>query len=374
MAAGLAIMGFGGGTLIGAPLAEKLMTFYAASTSVGVWETLLTLAFLYFVFMMVGAFNLKLPPNNWQPPLSKKLISSQQQSINTKYVPVSVACKTTQFWLLWVVLCLNVTAGIGIIGMASPMLQEIFAGRLLGISSSFNNLTLIQKGEISTIAAGFTGFLSLFNIAGRFVWASFSDYLGRKRTYAIFLALGSLLYATVPFTAHSGHIAWFVAIFSLILSMYGGGFATVPAYLADLFGTRMVGAIHGRLLTAWAAAGVLGPIVVNSIREYQLSNGFSGAAVYDTTLRILSGLLALGFICNLCIRPVAAQYFCSVPITGTLTFSEQSSPFPLEFSKDIHEEHSYSRLRLFLAWLMVGLPLLWGLFQSVDKVRPLFQQ
>jgi MFS family permease len=239
MAAGLAIMGFGGGALIGAPLAEQLMAFYATSTSVGVWETLLTLAFLYFIFMMAGALNYRLPPDNWQPAVSDKASIQQRQFVNTQYVPVSVAWKTPQFWLLWLVLCLNVSAGIGIIGMASPMLQEVFAGHLLGIGRSFDNLTFLQKGKITAMAAGFTGFLSLFNIAGRFVWASCSDYWGRKRTYAVFLALGSLLYATVPLAAHGGHIAWFILIFCILLSMYGGGFATIPAYLADLFGTRM---------------------------------------------------------------------------------------------------------------------------------------
>ncbi len=222
---------------------------------------------------------------------------------------LNVAWKTPQFWLLWWVLCLNVTAGIGVIGMASPMLQEVFAGQLIGLDVKFGDLTSEQLKQIAAIAAGFPRPPSLFNIAGRFIWASASDYLGRKLTYATFFLLGIALYASAPWSGHAHHIALFVGAFCIILSMYGGGFATVPAYLADMFGTQMVGAIHGRLLTAWSAAGIFGPVIVNYLREYQLAQGIPRAAVYDTTLYILCGLLAVGLVCNLLVRPVADRYY-----------------------------------------------------------------
>ncbi len=292
MATGMAIMGFGGGAMIGAPLANLLMKNYATATSVGVWETLLTMAAIYFVFMLGGAFGYRLPPAGWKPAGWTPREATAKTMITTKNVSVSEAPKTPQFWLIWWVLCLNVTAGIGVIGMASPMLQEVFAGQLIGLDLKFNDLSLEQKASIAAIAAGFTGLISLFNIGGRFVWASFSDFIGRKATYATFFILGIAMYASAPWSGHAGHIALFVGAFCIILSMYGGGFATVPAYLADMFGTQMVGAIHGRLLTAWSAAGIFGPVIVNYIREYQLNHGVARAAVYDITMYVLCALLA----------------------------------------------------------------------------------
>ncbi len=303
MATGMAIMGFGGGAMIGAPLADRLMKYFATPTTVGVWETFLTLAALYFVFMLGGAFGYRVPPEGWQPRGWDPTRATKKALVTDKNVSLHIASRTPQFWLLWSVLCLNVTAGIGILGMASPLLQEVFGGRLINVSATFDQLTPEQKGQIAAIAAGFTGLLSLFNIAGRFFWASTSDFIGRKATYAIFFLLGVALYASIPWTAAAGSLALFVAFFCVILSMYGGGFATVPAYLADLFGTRMVGAIHGRLLTAWSAAGVLGPVLVNYIRDYQLDHGTARAQVYSVTMFILAGLLAVGFFCNWLIKP-----------------------------------------------------------------------
>ena len=219
------------------------------------------------------------------------------------------AHKTPQFWLVWFVLCLNVSAGIGVIGMASPMLQEIFAGSLIGLPDvRFGQLDDQQRLLVAAIAAGFTGLLSLFNIGGRFFWASLSDKIGRKMTYYTFFALGIALYAASPWAAHIGSKALFVAFFCVILSMYGGGFATVPAYLADMFGTQFVGAIHGRLLTAWSTAGIIGPVVVNYIREFQIDAGVPRAQVYDFTMYILAGMLVLGLICNLLVRPVDPRW------------------------------------------------------------------
>jgi len=205
-------------------------------------------------------------------------------------VTANRAIRTPQFWLLWVVLCVNVTAGIGVLGQASPMIQEMFPGAITVAA-----------------AAGFVGLLSLANMAGRFVWSSLSDYIGRKAVYATFFLLGAALYATVPSTGKIGSVALFVAGYAVIMSMYGGGFATIPAYLRDMFGTLQVGAIHGRLLTAWSTAGILGPVLVNYIREYEIGHGVAKADAYTTTMHIMAALLIVGFVCNLLVRPVDAR-------------------------------------------------------------------
>jgi MFS family permease len=229
MATGMAIMGFGGGAMIGAPLANILMNYFKTPTDVGVWQTFLAMAAIYFFFMMVGAFRYRLPPPGWRP--EGWTPPSEAKSMITQHnVHLKDAHKTPQFWLIWWVLCLNVSAGIGIIGMASPMLQEIFGGKLIGHPElGFNALSAEQNTTIAAIAAGFAGLLSLFNIGGRFFWASLSDYIGRKNTYYMFFLLGIALYASAPFFAQIGSKGLFVGAFCIILSMYGGGFATVPA-------------------------------------------------------------------------------------------------------------------------------------------------
>jgi MFS family permease len=309
MATGMAIMGFGGGAMIGAPLADLLMNNFRTSDSVGVWQTFIAMGAIYFVFMLVGAFGYRLPPAGWRPD-GWTPPSAANAMITQKQVHLIDAHKTRQFWLIWGVLCLNVSAGIGVIGMASPMLQEIFGGSLIGHPElKFLQLDDSQRAAIAAIAAGFTGLISLFNIGGRFFWASLSDYIGRKNTYYTFFLLGIALYATAPWAAHIGSKGLFVAIFCVILSMYGGGFATVPAYLADVFGTQFVGAIHGRLLTAWSTAGIIGPVVVNYIREAQIAAGVPRDSVYDFTMYILAGMLVLGFVCNLLVTPLADRWF-----------------------------------------------------------------
>jgi len=372
MATGMAIMGFGGGAMVGAPLATALMSHFATPESVGVWQSFVAMAAIYFVFMIGGALLYRVPPTGWKPegwtaPVKK----ANNSMVTSRHVHVSVAWKTPQFRLVWLVLCLNVSAGIGILGMASPLLQEVFGGKLLGTDQAFTQLDAAQLAAIAAIAAGFTGLLSLFNIGGRFFWASFSDYIGRKTTYFVFFALGFLLYASVPTLSHLGSVALFVAAFCVVLSMYGGGFATVPAYLADLFGTQMVGAIHGRLLTAWAAAGVLGPVLVNYLREYQLSHGVARADAYDITLYILAGLLVLGFICNMLVRPVADKYF----MTEEQLKAEQA------IGHDAGADHTTSlewkadpstKPLAVLAWLAVGIPLAWGVWITLQKTAVLF--
>jgi len=320
MATGMAIMGFGGGAMIGAPLADMLIKHYATPTSVGVEQTFITMGIIYFVAMMAGAFGYRVPPPNWAPApavphhraLTTEHAAFRPEMITKHHVHVDEAWRTPQFLLLWAVLCLNVSAGIGVIGMASPMIQEVFGGQLIDLpGQALKALSEAQKAQLATIGAAFASLLSLFNIAGRIGWASFSDYIGRKRTYFIFFALGTVLYASAPQAGRAGHVGLFVALFCIILTMYGGGFATIPAYLADIFGTQFVGAIHGRLLTAWSAAGILGPVLVNYIREYQIGRGVPAAQAYNVTIYVLAGLLVVGLFCNLAVRPVNERYYMS---------------------------------------------------------------
>jgi MFS family permease len=372
MATGMAIMGFGGGAMIGAPLANILMKHYATPTSVGVWETFVTLGVIYFVFMLIGAFSYRVPASGWKPAGWTPPANASKAMITTRHVHVKVAPKTPQFWLIWWVLCLNVTAGIGIIGMASPMLQEVFAGKLIGIAKTFNELSGAEKASIAAIAAGFTGLLSLFNIGGRFVWASLSDYLGRKTTYYTFFVLGIILYASAPWSGHLGHIALFVLAFCIIISMYGGGFSTVPAYLADVFGTQMVGAIHGLLLTAWSAAGIFGPVIVNYFREYQLDHGVPRAQVYDVTAYVLCGLLVIGFICNWLVKPVADKYYMTdAELEAERKLGHESSLRNEVGSRPASTEPSKPAL-VWGFWLLVGIPIAWGVYKTLQTAWVLF--
>ena len=371
MATGLAIMGFGGGAMIGAPLADRLMKYYATSTSVGVWQTFLTLAGIYVVFMIGGALAYRVPPDGWLPSGRTPRRAVGTGLITNQNVSLSVAWRTPQFWLLWGVLCMNVTAGIGILAMASPLLQEVFGGKLIGVAATYDQLTAAQKGQIAAIAAGFTGLLSLFNIAGRIFWASLSDRIGRKPTYAIFFLLGIALYASVPSTAAAGYLALFVASFCAVLSMYGGGFATVPAYLADLFGTRMVGAIHGRLLTAWSAAGVFGPVLVNYIRDYQLAHGVPRAQAYSITMYVLAGLLAIGLLCNLAIRPVKPRHhIAGEQPGGAAGASPVATAIPAASALPATNGHAGL---IAAAWLAVWIPIGWGVWVTLQKAVVLFK-
>jgi MFS family permease len=375
MATGMAIMGFGGGAMIGAPLADKLMKYYATPVSVGVWETFLTMAAIYLVFMLCGAFGYRVPPAGWKPAgWTPPAAQTNNAMITDKHVHLATAWKTRSFWLIWAVLMLNVSAGIGILGMASPLLQEVFGGRLIGVDLAFNDLSTAQKGQIAAIAAGFTGLLSLFNIGGRFVWASFSDYIGRKATYFVFFALGFALYASIPSAAHAGLLAVFVLAFCIILSMYGGGFATIPAYLADMFGTQMVGAIHGRLLTAWATAGVLGPVLVNYIREYQIAQGVPKAQAYDVTMYILAGMLVLGFICNLLVRPVAAKDFMTdAELAEERRLAHDRSVANNAGGVGVASTAASAPGVAVMAWAAVGIPLLVGVWITLQKAAILFK-
>jgi MFS family permease len=290
MATGMAIMGFGGGALIAAPLSVWLMSVFATPTHVGVARTFVVLGLVYAFFMLVGAAIVRVPTPGWRPagyvePAEPKKL------VTTRDVYVYQALKTPQFWLIWVVLCMNVTAGIGVLGQASAMTQEMFPGHVTAAA-----------------AGGFVGLLSIFNMGGRFFWASTSDLIGRKNTYFVFFVLGVILYSLVPYFGGAGNLPLFIVAFLIIISMYGGGFATVPAYLRDMFGMRYVGAIHGLLITAWSVAGVLGPVLVNYIRQYQIDSGLPKAQAYNVTMYIMAGLLVVGFIANFLIKAVEDRH------------------------------------------------------------------
>jgi MFS family permease len=375
MATGMAIMGFGGGAMIGAPLADRLMNFFATPTSVGVWETFTTMGIIYFIAMLCGAFGYRVAPDGWRPE-GWLPIANKNTMITSRHVHLNMAHKTPQFWLLWGILTLNVSAGIGVIGMASPMLQEVFGGGLIGVEGGLYQLSEEQRITVATVAAGFAGLLSLFNIVGRFFWASLSDYIGRKLTYYIFFGLGIALYAAAPFAGTIGSVALFVAIFCIILTMYGGGFATIPAYLADMFGTRFVGAIHGRLLTAWSTAGILGPVLVNYIREFQINAGIPATQAYNTTMYILAGLLVLGFLCNLLVRPVAEKYY----MTEEEIEKERRLAHEVDEDKTIKvnapeptwKADPASLPLVVVSWTLVGIPLSWGIWQTLKSAAKLF--
>ncbi|QJC55304.1 Oxalate:formate antiporter [Polaromonas vacuolata] len=373
MATGMAIMGFGGGAMIGSPLAADLMKYFASPTSVGVVQTFVVMALLYFVFMMAGAFGYRVPETGWKPAGWTAPDAADNAMITQQHVHVSKVWGIPQFWLIWMVLCMNVSAGIGVIGMASPMLQEVFGGALIGVNQKFGALDKSQLAAIATVAAGFTALLSLFNIGGRFFWASLSDKLGRKLTYVVFFVLGGALYFSIPGSAAAGSIVLFVAAFCVILSMYGGGFATVPAYLADIFGTQMVGAIHGRLLTAWATAGILGPVIVNYMREYQIGLGLPREQVYNQTMFILSGLLVVGLICNALVRPLNPKWFMSDEELAheKRLAHEKAIASQVTGSDSIGQDTTSSSL-VVLAWLAVGLPLAWGVYRTLQSVAKFF--
>jgi MFS family permease len=299
MATGMAIMGFGGGAMIASPLSVSLMNFFSSETSAGVAQTFLVMGAIYLIFMMYGVLTVRVPSDDWKP-IGWVPKSNNGKMITNGHVDADQAIKTPQFYLLFAVLMLNVTAGIGVLGQASVMIQEMFSEASVG-----------SKMAVSVAAAGgFVGLLSIFNMLGRFFWSSMSDKLGRKNTYSIFFILGAILYITVPQAGKSGSIVLFVACFALIISMYGGGFATIPAYLRDMFGTKQVGAIHGRLLLAWSSAAILGPVLINYIRAYQIDTlGLPAAQAYSITMYIMAGLLMIGLISNLLVKPVAQKHF-----------------------------------------------------------------
>jgi len=289
MATGLAIMGFGGGAIIASPLENSLLTRFGAGPDDGIVGAFIVPGCIYFVMMMLGALAVRVPPEGWRPEGWTPSERSARSMITSANVTATTAIKTPQFWLLWTVLFCNVTAGIGILEQAAPMIQDFF------------------PSVTAAAAAGFVGLLSICNMSGRFVWSSTSDAVGRKPIYMGYLGIGAICYFLLA-TAGTASVAIFVLLTGIILSFYGGGFATVPAYLKDLFGTVEVGAVHGRLLTAWSAAGIAGPLIVNGLADHETSVGKSGADLYTISLFIMVGVLVVGFIANLMIRPVDARF------------------------------------------------------------------
>jgi len=373
MATGMAIMGFGGGAMIGSPLAAELMKLFATPDNLGVAQTFVVMALVYFVFMIGGAMGYRVPPTGWKPAgWTAPAAQASNAMITQRHVHVKKVWGIPQFWLVWIVLCMNVSAGIGVIGMASPMLQEVFGGSLIDVPAKFGELDKTQLAAIAGVAAGFTALLSLFNIGGRFFWASLSDKLGRKATYVVFFVLGGLMYASIPSSAAAGSQLLFVGAICVILSMYGGGFATVPAYLADLFGTQMVGAIHGRLLTAWATAGILGPVVVNYMRDYQLGLGLPREQVYNQTMYILVGMLVIGLIANLLIRPVADKHFMSDTELAHEKKLAHERAAASEVGAGSGAGGPTSSLVVLMAWAAVGIPLAWGVYKTLISVGKFF--
>src|SRR5262245_11087988 len=312
MATGLAIMGFGGGALIAAPLSNKLLDTYADQPSDAIAPAFVTLGLIYFVVMTLGAMTVRVPAEGWKPEGWEPDTQAERRMITTANVTAANAIRTPQFWLLWIVLCCNVTAGIGILEQASPMIQDHFST----VSAA--------------AAAGFVGLLSLCNMSGRIGWSSTSDLIGRKPMYMVYLGVGAVLYFLLA-SSGAASVVWFVFLTGVILSFYGGGFATVPAYLKDLFGTLQVGAIHGRLLTAWSAAGVAGPLIVNAIADSESAAGKSGADLYTVSLYIMVGVLIVGFIANLLIRPVSDRYM-EPGEQGTARFRREPAPVTAERS------------------------------------------
>jgi len=322
MATGMAIMGFGGGAMIGSPLGETLMEYFkthnvlpaALTDEHGLMGAFLTMGVIYFISMVLGSLAIRIPaadwkPEGWTPPIhdESKPKSARLKLVSSNHVHLKNAHKAPSFWFLWLVLYLNVSAGIGILSQASPMIQAIF-------------------GVGTAVAAGFTGLLSLFNMGGRFVWSSASDYLGRKNTYSIYFIVGTICYLLIPVSKSVSSMVFFIALMAVIFSFYGGGFATIPAYLADIFGTRFVGAIHGRLLTAWSMAGLTGSAIINMVTNWRIGQNarvamdndpsltleaarkLVEANSYDYTMYVLAALLILGAISNFLVRPVHERF------------------------------------------------------------------
>lgn len=381
MATGMAIMGFGGGAMIGSPLATKLMGIFAVEINgvshPGIWQTFVALAVIYAVFMIGGSLGYRVPPTGWKPAGWNPSANNGKSMIATKHVHLAKAHKTPQFWLLWLVLCMNVSAGIGIIGAAAPMLQETFGGALIaqhGTPEFSLGFADIKKDEAlialaAAVGAGFVGLISLFNIFGRFFWASASDKLGRQRTYIIFFVLGALLYITASQAAGMKSLALFVGCFCIIASMYGGGFSTIPAYLADMFGTQFVGAIHGRLLTAWSTAGILGPVIVNYMHDIRQEAQVPFADIYAPIFYVLAGMLVIGFIANLMIKPVADKYFMT---NEELAVEKKLAHEKSIVATEVTGVAEKTPLISSLTWLAVGIPICYGIWSTIQKAWILF--
>lgn len=381
MATGMAVGGFGGGAMVGAPLAQKLIGFFGTPTSVGLWQAFFVMACCYTVMMLLGCFTIKVAPSGykpagWVPKNTGNMVDDGHGGLieaSSFNVETSKAVRTPQFWFCWFMLFLNIAAGIGVLAMASPLLQEVFAGNLIGMPGvPFDQLTDGQKGQVAMIAAGFTGLLSLFNIGGRVVWASLSDKLGRKTVYFIYSIVGAILYASIPTLASSLNLILFLCAVCICISFYGGGFSTIPAYLADLFGTQFVGAIHGRLLTAWSTAGLLSPLLINIIRDMQLNAGVAKAQAYSVTLYIMACFLVVEFFFAIMIRPVNSKYYMTEEEVKAAKAELEEKVAKAQASGVVPPAKPTSAGTMIICWLIVGIPLLWGIYQVVLQTAKMF--
>jgi MFS family permease len=364
LATGMAIMGFGGGAMVASPASRELMGFFdssydptdPASLADGGALTglFVSLGVLYFLVMMIGVANIRVPPPGWRPEGFDPASVESKPMTTDNDVSANQAVRTPQFWLLWTVLFCNVTAGIGILEQASPMIQDFFRD-----SGGTSSVTVAAAG-------GFVGVLSLFNMAGRFVWSSTSDYIGRKPIYMVYLGVGIVLYVLLALTGSTA-TAIFVLVAAIIISFYGGGFATVPAYLRDLFGVFQVGAIHGRLLTAWSAAGVAGPLIINGFLDRAGGAGTLTADAYRPALFTMVGVLAVGFVANLLIRPVAAKHHADREEAKAREAEDRASA-------EAAEQHAPATtgVRLVLSWGVVSVLLGYGVFQTLVTALKLF--
>ena len=383
MSTAFAVAGFGGGAMVGSPFAQALMDFYKTPLTTGVWETFLTMAIIYCVFMMMGAYTIRVAPPGWLPKGFVPKVKPGTKMVDTGKglvaasdfnVATNRSMATPQFWFCWGMLFLNVSAGIGVISMASPMLQEIFAGNLIGAPGvPFDSLTEMQRGQVAMIAAGFTGLLSLFNILGRLWWASLSDIIGRKMTYFIFFLGGAVLYASIPTLAKSLNLVLFLAAVCGTMTFYGGGFATIPAYLADLFGTQYVGAIHGRLLTAWSSAGLISPLIINIIRDTQINAGIPRAEAYSMTLYIMAIFLLIGFVCAVLVRPVHSKHYMTDEQMAEAKAKMDAKIEALQQTGAMPVQKPTTPIKLVGVWLFVGIPLAYGVYQTFLQTIKMFR-
>ena len=373
LATGLAIMGFGGGALVASPVSSWLLARYdpsfdandtsSVASGAAVAGLFVTLGLVYLVVMLFGAWLIRVPADDWKPEGFEPDEVKSKSMVTTASVSAANAVKTPAFWLLWTVLFCNVTAGIGILEQAAPMIQDFFRGDGGGSSVS------------PAAAAGFVGLLSICNMAGRFVWSSTSDVVGRKPIYLGYLGVGMVLYAALALIGSSTTVL-FVLFAGVIISFYGGGFSTVPAYLKDLFGTYQVGAIHGRLLTAWAAAGVAGPLIINGFLDAQGTPGELTADAYRPALLTMVGVLAVGFVANLLIRPVAERFHepeRSGAEATPATDDARSGGGVATMTRTEAPPRTRTRLALLaVAWLVVGVPLAYGVYQTLAVTVSLF--
>ncbi|MGF1466731.1 MAG: OFA family MFS transporter [Sandaracinaceae bacterium] len=353
LATGIAIMGFGGGALIASPWSSRMLEAFGSDAG-GIATAFVIHGVAYAALMALGVVLVRVPPGGYRPPGWTPPSAPNGASLAAGHeVSARNAIRTPQFWLLWVVLCLNVTAGIGILEKAAPMITDIFAGTSVAVTAG--------------TAAGFVALLSAANMLGRILWSSTSDLVGRKNIYRLYLGVGALLYLTIALSGNAS-LPLFIACTLTILTFYGGGFAAVPAYLKDLFGSYQVGAIHGRLLTAWSAAGILGPLIINGIADAQERAGGSGPALYTTSLYTMMALLLVGFVANELVRPVdpALHEAAAPPEPGRRRADVMKAAEPEGYGS------ARAPVRMVLSWACVVVPFAYGVYELGLRVLKLF--